>query len=76
MTLKPSTEFMLEVFDILNSTLYSVNPQGGIVWAIAIEPLPSVISSYAAKTGGNVLGIRPEDGNSYGRFSLIISSTQ
>ncbi|KAH6640873.1 hypothetical protein F5144DRAFT_590267 [Chaetomium tenue] len=64
-TLKPSTEFMLEVFDILNSTLYAVNPQGGIVWAIAFEPLPSVISSYAAKSGGNVLGTRPEDGNSY-----------
>lgn len=66
---------MLEVFDVLNSTLYSVNPQGGIVWAIAIEPLPSVISSYAAKTGGNVLGIQPEDGNSYGRFSLITVSS-
>ncbi|KAH6850832.1 hypothetical protein B0I37DRAFT_390734 [Chaetomium sp. MPI-CAGE-AT-0009] len=25
-TLKPSTEFMLEVFDILNNTLYSINP--------------------------------------------------
>ncbi|KAK3297569.1 uncharacterized protein B0H64DRAFT_416588 [Chaetomium fimeti] len=64
-TLKPSTKFMLEVFDILNSTLYSVNPPGGVVWNIAFEPLPSVMFSQAAKTGGNVLGVRPEDGNSY-----------
>ncbi|KAJ4292866.1 hypothetical protein N0V88_005524 [Collariella sp. IMI 366227] len=64
-TFKSSTEFMLEIFDILNSTLSPFNPQGGVAWNIAFEPLPAVMSSYAAKTGGNVLGVGPEEGNSY-----------
>ncbi|KAK4032371.1 FAD-binding domain-containing protein [Parachaetomium inaequale] len=64
-TFKASAEFMLEIFDILNNTLYSFNPQGGVVWDVAFEPLPSMMLSHAAKTGGNVLGVRPEQGNSY-----------
>ncbi|KAK4143577.1 FAD-binding domain-containing protein [Dichotomopilus funicola] len=64
-TFKPSAKFMLDIFDILNGTLYSFNPEGGIVWSIALEPLPAVLVSHAAKTGGNVLGVSPEDGNSY-----------
>ncbi|SPQ26471.1 5265f1f4-130b-4917-a3bd-7367a864d0ad [Thermothielavioides terrestris] len=64
-TFKPSVEFMQEIFDILNSTFYSFNPEGGVVWDIAFEPLPSVMLSYAAKTGGNVLGVQSEDGNGY-----------
>lgn len=60
---------MLELFDILNSTLYAFNPQGGIVWDVAFEPLPTAMLSHAAKTGGNVLGVSPADGNGYGRSS-------
>ncbi len=65
---------MLETFEILNNTLYSFNPPGGVVWDIAFEPLPSVMLSHAAKTGGNVLGVQPEEGNSYSksfRFQII-----
>ena len=58
---------MLEIFDILNSTLYSFNPQGGVTWDFAFEPLPSVMLSHAAKSGGNVLGVGSEEGNSYGK---------
>jgi hypothetical protein len=65
---------MLEIFDILNSTLYSFNPQGGLVWDIAFEPLPLVMLSHAAKTGGNVLGVRPEEGNSYSKSSQFIAN--
>ncbi|KAH6630037.1 hypothetical protein B0J18DRAFT_443023 [Chaetomium sp. MPI-SDFR-AT-0129] len=64
-TFKPSAKFMLDIFDILNGTLYSFNPEGGIVWSIALEPLPAVLVSHAAKTGGNVLGVSPDDGNNY-----------
>jgi hypothetical protein len=65
---------MLELFDIVNSTLYSFNPEGGVVWDIAFEPLPSVMLSHAAKTSGNVLGVRPEDGNSYSKSSQFIAN--
>lgn len=58
---------MLETFDILNNTLYSFNPQSGVVWDIAFEQLPSIMLSRASKTGGNVLGIRSEEGNSYSK---------
>lgn len=63
---------MLDIFDILNGTLYSFNPEGGIVWSIALEPLPAVLVSHATKTGDNVLGVSPKDGNSYGKFATPI----
>ncbi len=59
---------MLEIFDVLNDTLYSFNPAGGVVWSIAFEPLPSVMLSYSEKTGGNVLGLGPEDGDGFGKL--------
>ncbi|KAL2136869.1 hypothetical protein VTI74DRAFT_595 [Chaetomium olivicolor] len=64
-TFKPSAAFMLEIFDIFNTTLYSFNPQGGVVWDIAFEPLPSAMLIHAAKTGGNILGVKPRDGDNY-----------
>ncbi|KAK2591832.1 hypothetical protein QQS21_010471 [Conoideocrella luteorostrata] len=38
-TLRPSSAFMAEMFDILNETLYEFNPPAGIVWNVALEPL-------------------------------------
>lgn len=64
---------MLEIFDILNSTLYSFSPSGGVVWDVAFEPFPSVMLTHAAKTGGNVLGVQLEDGNSYSTSSCLIA---
>ncbi|VUC32187.1 unnamed protein product, partial [Clonostachys rosea] len=38
-TLKPSAENMQKMFDTLNDTIYSFNPEGGVTWSIALEPL-------------------------------------
>lgn len=38
-TLKPSAENMQKMLDTLNNTIYSFNPEGGVTWSIALEPL-------------------------------------
>ncbi|UKZ80593.1 hypothetical protein TrVFT333_008355 [Trichoderma virens FT-333] len=64
LTFGTSSETMLDIFNTLNGSLYNFNPAGGVTWNFAFEPLPSVMLSHAAATGGNVLGLEPEDGNS------------
>lgn len=64
---------MEDIFDSLNSTLYFFNPTGGVVWSIAFEPLPSIMTSYANKRGGNVLGLSEGGGNG---FSQCISDAK
>ncbi|KAL6895347.1 hypothetical protein HDV57DRAFT_479239 [Trichoderma longibrachiatum] len=64
LTFGTSSEAMLDIFKSLNGSLYDFNPAGGVTWNFAFEPLPSVMLSHAAATGGNVLGLSPEDGNS------------
>ncbi|KAL7907982.1 hypothetical protein GGI35DRAFT_76225 [Trichoderma velutinum] len=64
LTLGTSSETMLDIFKTLNGSLYNFNPSGGVTWNFAFEPLPSVMISHSAATGGNVLGLKPEDGNS------------
>ncbi|PTB65129.1 FAD-binding domain-containing protein [Trichoderma citrinoviride] len=64
LTFGPSSEAMLDIFNALNGSLYDFNPVGGVTWNFAFEPLPSVMLSHADATGGNVLGLKPEDGNS------------
>lgn len=59
---------MLDIFKTLNGSLYDFNPAGGVTWNFAFEPLPSVMLSKSAATGGNVLGLNPEDGNGIGKL--------
>lgn len=63
LTFGTSSETMLGIFNALNGSLYDFNPAGGVTWSFAFEPLPSVMLSHSAATGGNVLGLEPEDGN-------------
>lgn len=54
---------MREVFDTLNQTIYTFNPQGGVTWAIAFEPLVSGMLKNPKDR--NVLGLKTvEDGYS------------
>ncbi|KAF5640216.1 FAD-binding protein [Fusarium sp. NRRL 25303] len=39
LTLKPSAQNMERMFETLNKTIYSFNPQDGVTWSIAFEPL-------------------------------------
>jgi sensor histidine kinase YesM len=74
-TFGTSSEAMLDIFNALNGTIYDFNPAGGITWSFAFEPLPSVMLSHSAATGGNVLGLEPEGGNGVSKlFRSIIFS--
>jgi hypothetical protein len=54
---------MGEIFDTLNKTIYTFNPQGGVTWAIAFEPL--VAGMLNNSKDRNVLGLKKvEDGYS------------
>ncbi|KAM0217064.1 hypothetical protein ACHAQD_007553 [Fusarium lateritium] len=60
-TFRPSSKNMQEMFDTLNKTIYSFNPQGGVTWAIAFEPL--VAGMLKNSKDQNVLGLKSaEDG--------------
>ncbi|RYC56975.1 hypothetical protein CHU98_g9232 [Xylaria longipes] len=59
----PSTAFMLETFDIWNSTFFPIDAAGGVIWFCHFETVPTIMNAYADETGGNVLGLRPQDGN-------------
>jgi len=61
---------MSEIFVELNDTLSSFDIPGGITWSIAFEPLPTVTTKYGELNGGNSLGTKPEDGNSFGRLPV------
>lgn len=68
LTFGTSSEAMLDIFRALNGSLYDFNPTGGVTWNFAFEPLPSVMLSHAAATGGNILGLSPEDGNAVSKL--------
>lgn len=68
LTFGTSSESMLGIFNALNESLYDFNPAGGVTWSFAFEPLPSVMLSHSAATGGNVLGLEPEDGNAVSKL--------
>ncbi|OAP59211.1 hypothetical protein AYL99_06509 [Fonsecaea erecta] len=70
-TYAASASLMSQSFDILNTSLYNFTVPGGVVWSVAFEPFPTIISSYAATKGGNSLGTSPADGNGY---ILLISA--
>lgn len=59
---------MMGIFDVMNETFSSVNPAGGVVWFAHFEAMPSVMLAKSAKNGGNVLGLKPEDGNGIGEL--------
>ena len=46
---------MQEMFETLNNTIYSFNPEGGVTWSIALEPL--VAAMVKGPKHSNVLGL-------------------
>ncbi|KAF5637904.1 6-hydroxy-D-nicotine oxidase [Fusarium sp. NRRL 52700] len=55
-TLKPSAQNMQHMFESLNNTIYSFNPEDGVTWSIAFEPL--VAAMLKGSTHTNVLGLQ------------------
>ncbi|KPM41475.1 hypothetical protein AK830_g5093 [Neonectria ditissima] len=67
-TLKPSDSNMQDMFRSLNKTIYSFDPEGGVTWSIAFEPLVAAMLRRWKDT--NVLGLESaQDG-----FIVLISA--
>ncbi|KAG9255803.1 uncharacterized protein F5Z01DRAFT_558105 [Emericellopsis atlantica] len=67
-TLKPSAQYMQDMFDMLNNTVSSFNPEGGVTWSVALEPL--VAAMLKSPKDANVLGLETaQDG-----FIVLISA--
>lgn len=64
-TFKPSSSFMVQLFDILNTTLYEFNPAGGVVWSVALEPIAGEMLST-----GETLGMKTTE-KGYRKFSVL-----
>lgn len=56
--------FLKEVFEIANTTLQTFANASGLVYTLAYEPLPSVITSHGAANASspNAFGLDPDDG--------------
>ena len=56
---------MLELFTALNETISSFNPEGGVKWSIAFEPLVAAMLPEVQGPKKNVLGMESaQDGYS------------
>lgn len=62
-----SVELLNKIFEINNATLYELLPtiNGTIIWDLAYEPLPTIMTQYGQLKGGNSLGTSPKDGNAF-----------
>ncbi|KLO82321.1 Uncharacterized protein LW93_9514 [Fusarium fujikuroi] len=56
LTLKPSAQNMQRMFETFNKTIFSFNPQDGVTWSIAFEPLVAAMLKGSKHT--NVLGLQ------------------
>ncbi|MCJ1443024.1 MAG: hypothetical protein MMC23_003521 [Stictis urceolatum] len=53
------------IVDIAQDVLGGFEPEGGVFWAMAFEPLPTKITQWGDRNGGNVLGTEPTDGDAF-----------
>jgi hypothetical protein len=62
---------MSQIFYSLNITVSKFElPGSWVFWDIAFEPLPTIMTQYGDKNGGNSLGTSPEQGNAFGNSLL------
>ncbi|CAH0022125.1 unnamed protein product [Clonostachys rhizophaga] len=67
-TLKPCVENIQKMFDTLNDTIYSFEPEGGVTWSIALEPL--VAAMLPSSGDRDILGLE----RAYPGFIVLISA--
>jgi hypothetical protein len=46
-----------------NASVQQVKDVAGLIWALSLQPIPTVITAFSSVTGGNSLGLDPTDGN-------------
>ncbi|APA09132.1 hypothetical protein SS1G_03029 [Sclerotinia sclerotiorum 1980 UF-70] len=61
-TFKAKKEIITTAFNAYNASLPFIESLSGITWALSLAPLPTNIPAESAPSGGNVLGVIPDDG--------------
>ena len=70
-TFKPSTQFILEAFEVMDDFLKSFTPPSGSAqWVMAFEPL---VAAMIQNMETNILGLGP-DNQGYSESSVPLSS--
>ena len=62
-TYSVSADLLSKITDAFNETISTTTIPGLILWTFALEPLPTIITQYGDKKGGNSLGTSPKDGD-------------
>ena len=70
-TFGTSGAFANAMFASLNASIAAFNPPGGVVWSIALEPLPAVLQAASRARGGNIFGLEPGNGNAFSILCLL-----
>ena len=58
-----SAALLSQIYDIADSVLQPIKGVLGLRYSLSLQPVPSIITGFAAKSGGNPLGLDPSDGN-------------
>jgi hypothetical protein len=66
-----SATLLGKIFDTLNATIYPFDLPSGIIWSVAFEPLPTLVTQFGDKKGGNSLGTEPKDGNAFSKCRKV-----
>ncbi|KAH7029081.1 oxidoreductase FAD-binding protein [Microdochium trichocladiopsis] len=62
-TFKNSAAMLSEIYKIAQTNVNSISGISGIKYSLSFQPIPTVINSKAAASGGNSLGLDASDGN-------------
>ncbi len=63
LTHAPSASLLSTIFDLLNTTYQPIIHTPNLLLALTAQPIPTAITSVAASTGGNTLGLSATSGN-------------
>ena len=67
-----SVDMMRTIWQLGNSTAQPVRGISNLKWSLSYQPLPTIITSKAATSGGNSLGLDVSDGN---LFNVLLTAT-
>ena len=62
-TVANNVALLSRVFDIANTLLEPLKPKPGLRYAMAYQAIPTSVMSRSFASGGNALGLDPDDGN-------------
>ncbi|KAK6083806.1 FAD binding domain-containing protein [Seiridium cupressi] len=71
-TYKNSAAMMASIYQISQTVVKPLTAISAIKWSLSFQPVPTVLLSKAASTGGNSLGLDASDGN---LFNVLLTAS-